>query len=635
MASLKGAKPLPDPANTPQTGSRPGITERVLAYFRRNSEAMDSVEGIARFWVREDKSVVERTLAELHAQGLLDKRFIGGTAFYSLHKDASGPRTSAAGKSPRPTEAAPAGTSSAGAARPSVDAGPEEPGRILVIDDDASVRKFLVAALTEAGHSVAAAEDGERGIEIFRAHPCDIVLTDVRMPGMSGLQVLKTVKQLSPGAEVIVITAHANLDTAIEALRDGAYDLIPKPLPELDALYRVVDRALEKRRLAQENRMLVGSFQSRNVELAETVARLAAVNEIGKATTGLLDTGDLYDSLVRLVAQHLKARRVSVFVSGADSDTLKLVASIGIPEEEGLKRTLRVGEGIAGRVAATQSPLLVQDIEKTNLKTLRAGGKYSTASFMITPLTVSYPIRYQRKRVGVINVSDKHSGEPFTEQDLEFLSTLASQMAVAIENARLVKEMEDGYLSALVAMIRAAEDARHETRGHSGKVAELAVGVARAMGLSEARVAALGRAAALHEVGRLASRPQAATGRDPEGAPAAQAWNAAAVMATERLLAPIASLRTVREIILQSTSWFDAPPVPFGNDPPAIPIEARILSICEDFARLTGGNAVEPARQSEALKVIRQQAGGKHDPEVVEALCRVAEGGRAVEGGRR
>src|SRR2546422_7855346 len=382
MGSVKGTEPQPKPVETPGTGARPEISERVLAYFRRNSEAMDSVEGIARFWVREDRSVVERALADLHRKGLLDRRLIGGTAFYSPPGESSGARADAAGGPPT--------------ARTS---GREAPGRILVIDDDASVRKFLVAALTEAGHSVAAAEDGERGVEIFRTQPCDIVLTDVRMPRMSGLPVLQTVKQVSPGAEVIVVTAHASLDTAIQALRDGAYDLITKPLSEIDALYRVVDRALEKRRLAQENRMLVGSLQARNVELTETVARLAAVNEIGKATTGLLDTGDLYDSLVRLVAQHLKARRVSVLVSGPDSDTMSLVASVGIPEDEGLKRSVRVGGGIAGPVARSQSPLLVQDIEKTALRTMRTGGRDSTASFMITPLTVSYPIRYQRRRV--------------------------------------------------------------------------------------------------------------------------------------------------------------------------------------------------------------------------------------------
>jgi len=608
MGSVKGTEPQPKPVETPGTGARPEISERVLAYFRRNSEAMDSVEGIARFWVREDRSVVERALADLHRKGLLDRRLIGGTAFYSHPGESSGARADAAGGPPT--------------ARTS---GREAPGRILVIDDDASVRKFLVAALTEAGHSVAAAEDGERGVEIFRTQPCDIVLTDVRMPGMSGLQVLQTVKQLSPGAEVIVVTAHASLDTAIQALRDGAYDLITKPLSELDALYRVVDRALEKRRLAQENRMLVGSLQARNVELTETVARLAAVNEIGKATTGLLDTGDLYDSLVRLVAQHLKARRVSVFVSGADTDTLRLVASVGIPEEEGLKRTLRVGEGIAGRVAASQSPLLVQDIEKTALRTMRTGGRYSTASFMITPLTVSYPIRYQRKRVGVINVSDKHSGEPFTEQDLEFLSTLASQMAVAIENARLVKEMEDGYLMALVGVIQAMEDLRPETRGHSRQAAELSAAVARELGLAEERVDLVTRAAALHEVGRLTARPEEQERAGERLRPDAE-WFPVAVMATERLLAPISSLRNVREIILRSADWFDASPSPLGDGIGNVPVESRILATCEEFVSLcpAGGDARARAL---ALEAIQKRRGRKHDPEVVAALLRALDGG--------
>ena len=631
MKSAKEAQPEQDPEEKPAEAARPEITERVLAYFRRNSEAMDSVEGIARFWVRGDRGAVERSVAELHARGLLDRRLIGGAAFYSLPRDGSATPAPAA----RPIHPGASATSSSFVANPAgspAPMAPEAPGRLLVIDDDASVRRFLVEALSEVGHSVAAAEGGARGLEIFRAQPCDVVLTDIRMPGVSGLEVLRTVKHLSPGAEVIVITAHASLDTAIEALRDGAYDLVTKPLL-VDALYRVVARALEKRRLAEENRLLVGNLQSRNLELTETVARLAAVNEIGKATTGLLDTGDLYDSLVRLVAQHLNARRVSVLVSESDSDTMTLVASVGIPEEGGVRRTVRVGEGISGRVAATQAPLLVQDIEKTDLKILRTGGKYSTASFMVTPLTVSYPIRYQRRRVGVINVSDKHSGDPFTEQDLEFLSTLASQMAVAIENARLVKEMEDGYLTALVGVIASMEEQHPESRGHSARVAELAAALAHDLGLPEERVSLLVRAAALHEVGRLSSRSQAAADH-PDGAPAAQAWDAADVMATERLLAPIASLRNVREIILQSASSFDAQPLTLGNERLAIPIEARILAICEDFARLTGNNDHDPARRRDAIKIIRQRAGGKHDPEVVEALCRVVDG-RGVKGGRR
>src|SRR2546423_6671553 len=91
MPSVKRTQPQPDPAATPGDGARPAISERVLAYFRRNSEAMDSVEGIARFWVRENRSVVERALNGLHDDGLLDRRLIGGAAVYSPNPGASLP----------------------------------------------------------------------------------------------------------------------------------------------------------------------------------------------------------------------------------------------------------------------------------------------------------------------------------------------------------------------------------------------------------------------------------------------------------------------------------------------------------------------------------------------------------------
>src|ERR1700675_3967401 len=147
MRAIKGRQSQPEPVETPGAGARPEISERVLAYFSRNSDAMDSVEGIARFWGREDQSVVERALVDLHEKGLLDRRIIGGTAFYSHPREAPGARSNAARKAAPPARG-PAGPSSSSVVAPSSRASAREaPGRLLVIDDDASVRKFLVAAL--------------------------------------------------------------------------------------------------------------------------------------------------------------------------------------------------------------------------------------------------------------------------------------------------------------------------------------------------------------------------------------------------------------------------------------------------------------------------------------------------------
>ena len=591
---------------SPQTGERPDLAARVLRYFREHATAMDSVDGIARFWIREPRSVVERCLADLHGRGLLHRRVIAGTDFYSLQRDVPAPRpitSRAISETPRKRVAT--------------------RGRILIVDDDDSVRKFIVQTLTEEGHSVAAAENGKRAIAMFDGDPFDLVVTDLMMPGISGMDVLQAVKRRHPSTEVIVVTGHASLESAVEALRNGAYDLITKPLDDIELLHRGVGRALERQRLEMENRLLVANLQARNVELKETVARLAAVNDIGKATTRLLDLRELYETLVRLVSEHLKVRRVSVLISEPESDTMALVASVGIADREALGTRVRVGEGIAGRVAASQSPLLVPDIEKSELKELRTGGRYNTGSFMITPLTISYPIRFQRRRVGVINVADKISGDPFSEQDLEFLSTLASQLAVAIENARLVKKIEGGFLSALASLIQAREDSRPETFGRTRRVMKLSTALAAELGLDQAQIEILLRAAALHDIGLL-SEPAGEAAAPGSSDRAAVEWNAAAALAAERILSPIASLREAREIILRSLDRFDAMAIPFGAEHPTIPLESRILAVCEVYVRLTPVmNA--PELYASLLQRLRRWAGMKLDPEVVEALGRLIE----------
>jgi response regulator RpfG family c-di-GMP phosphodiesterase len=588
------------------------IAQRVLAHFRQNVQAMDSVEGIARFWIGEKRDVVERCLNDLYERGLLARRNIAGTDFYSL------PRSSAKEEHRPVTE--PSDTE-----RQSSENSSSVRGRLLVADDDPNVRDLLVSILSDAGYSVREAENGERALESFRAEPCDVVVTDLQMPGISGIEVLQALKKHSPSTEVILITGHASLETTLMALRSGAYDLLTKPFEDIDALPRVVERAIEKRHLSRENNLLVENLRTKNLELKDTVARLAAVNEISRTTTGLLDLGELYDSLVRLIAQHLKARRVSVLVSEPDSDTMSVVASVGINDKGILKQQVRVGEGIAGRVAASEAPLLVANIEESELRELRARSKYATPSFMSTPLMVTYPIRYQRRRVGVINVSDKHSGDPFTEQDLEFLSTLASQAAVAIENARLVKETQSGYISALASIIRSIEDARPKTRGHSRRVAELASRVAREMGLPEGRSERLLQAAVLHEAGRIA--PKNGTGvRRKKIRGVGDEWTTAAGVAAEKVLAPIASLQPVREIILRSADPFEADAIPGATSNQQIPLESRILAACEEFVRLTPGNGTQRDKVQKALGAIQQDSGKKYDPDVVAALCRGMEG---------
>ena len=124
-------------------------------------------------------------------------------------------------------------------------------GRILLIEDDEAFRRMLQEALEELGHEVAWAGSAEQGIILAREGGFDLVITDVRLPGMSGVDALPLLRQAAPGTDIIVMTAFSDHDTALDATRKGAYDFFSKPF-RLGEMQTVVGRALEKRSLRQE-----------------------------------------------------------------------------------------------------------------------------------------------------------------------------------------------------------------------------------------------------------------------------------------------------------------------------------------------------------------------------------------------
>ncbi len=135
--------------------------------------------------------------------------------------------------------------------------------RILFIEDDSSGRDVGVFNLEKAGFNVDAVASGEEGLELFESKKHVLVITDVRMPGISGMEVLAEVKKRAPQVPVLVITAYANVDLAVDAMKAGAFDFIGKPFNR-DYLLLTVKKALESRQLKKEVRAL--RIQARGVE---------------------------------------------------------------------------------------------------------------------------------------------------------------------------------------------------------------------------------------------------------------------------------------------------------------------------------------------------------------------------------
>ncbi len=134
--------------------------------------------------------------------------------------------------------------------------------RILVVDDDESLRRVTQVQLEQAGFKTLTASDGAEALNILQKSPVDLVITDLKMPGISGLELLKRIRTEYPDISVVMLTAFGTIDTAVEAMKAGAYDYITKPV-HADELELVVRRSLEHLQLLVDNRLLRSSLDAK------------------------------------------------------------------------------------------------------------------------------------------------------------------------------------------------------------------------------------------------------------------------------------------------------------------------------------------------------------------------------------
>jgi len=175
--------------------------------------------------------------------------------------------------------------------------------KILIVDDELDILEMLGSFLTHEGFQVKAAPGGHAAIEIFKSEPFDLVITDMRMPGMDGLAVMRRLKEMDEDIEVIILTAFAALDNVIEAFRHkGAFDYLTKPLDNINELFVTVTQALDSRRLKIENKTLVKQLLQAKTDLEKRVEeQMRTEQQIRKSKTLLQSVFDgISDPLIML-----------------------------------------------------------------------------------------------------------------------------------------------------------------------------------------------------------------------------------------------------------------------------------------------------------------------------------------------
>lgn len=175
--------------------------------------------------------------------------------------------------------------------------------RILAVDDESSIRETLRSILETEGYAVEVAQDGREALDLFKNQNFDVVLCDVKMQGMDGIEVLVALRELAPDLPVIMISGHGTIDTAVESLRKGAYDYIQKPL-DLNRLLVSLRNALDRNSLVAETQRLRQKVQQEN----EIVGDSAAIQE------------------VRTMMQRVASTNARVLITGENGTGKELVA---------------------------------------------------------------------------------------------------------------------------------------------------------------------------------------------------------------------------------------------------------------------------------------------------------------------
>lgn len=313
--------------------------------------------------------------------------------------------------------------------------------RILLVDDSPAVLKMLCDMLTKKGYHVTTCESGEEAIRNFIGGDYDLVLTDIMLPGMSGLNLLKLMKESKPYIDVIVISGNTSSFTTIKALRYGAYDYLVKPIDDEAILYNVVERTLEKKGLQQQNERLVADLSMKNRELQDTLELMKTANQICSLISSTLEIGDILRFLVEQSVEKLRAHKGYLLLLDKKGTNFSMKFSVGISHVTAKRFMLKNNQGISGLVVSKNKPL------RLNMKQLPAFSQYMSeedvnGDLFNTPGILSVPLRIKEKVVGVVNVCGRKDGKQFSDSEFEFLSILANHAAIALDTAGKVYMMK-------------------------------------------------------------------------------------------------------------------------------------------------------------------------------------------------
>ena len=292
-------------------------------------------------------------------------------------------------------------------------------GRLLIVDDKANLLTALCETLADMGYETMGFVMAKEALEVLKEQSFDLMLTDLKMPEMDGITLLREALQIDPNLVTIIMTGHGATETAVEAMKLGALDYVLKPF-KLNLMMPVLSRAMEVRRLRMEN-----------IQLNENLA----IYELSMASTFDLDRNTILNKMAEAIIEGFKADELSVMLPTKDGNELFASTVRSENRDHILGYRMPVGQGIAGWVAQHKEAVTLQgEVDDPRFAPIHPRPEIRSS--------ISVPILAGGKVLGVLNVNALRRS-PFTPGDVKALNILVNIAGSALENARMYEQVKE------------------------------------------------------------------------------------------------------------------------------------------------------------------------------------------------
>ncbi len=293
--------------------------------------------------------------------------------------------------------------------------------KILVIDDEQIVHESCNRILTEEGYEVKNAFTGQEGFKKIEEEQFDLVITDLKMPGISGMEALKKIKKDNPNIGIVMVTGYSTAETAVEAMKLGAFDYLPKPFTP-DELISVINKAVEKKKVLLETKHLESAYR-----------------DATKAISSSLNLNEVLELIVKSVVNLLKAKGCGVNLLDDTRNKLETRVAFGLSENYLAKGPIDADKSVTESIEG--KTVFIEDIANDpRVQYPDEAKKDGIVSIL------SIPLKAKENVIGVLRV---YTGEVrrFNDKEMDMVNKLAEQAGIAVVNAKLYKDIKEDYES--------------------------------------------------------------------------------------------------------------------------------------------------------------------------------------------